>query len=92
MESFGYKSPPGIPFAEIDRPVHGCHSPLDQPVSGDIKEHVRSFLIINTVEKSDSAYRKFIPFILVPFIYKGSNPAQEMAPFILQIIHRAASP
>src|SRR4029077_5981926 len=73
----------GIPFAKIDRSVHGCHSPLDQPVSGDIKEHVRSFLIINTVEKSDSAHRKFIPFILVPFIYKGSDPPQEVAPFIL---------
>src|SRR5450432_3425829 len=84
MKSFGDQSPPVIPFTEINRTVHSAHSALDQPVFGHVKKLICCVLVVDTIEKTDPADRKFISLAFIPLIYKSGNPAHPAAVFIFQ--------
>src|SRR5450631_3226226 len=84
MKSFCYKTPPAVPFAKIDRAIHGPHTVLKQPVFGDIKKGIGRLLLVESVEKTDPADGECVPLRFISFVEEGSNPAEKAAVVVLQ--------
>ena len=53
-------------------------------MTGDIQQHIRRRLVIDTVEKAYPTHRNIIPLGLVFFVDKSSDPADYLAILVLQ--------
>src|SRR5580658_8577088 len=84
IKTFHQQPPPFIPFAEIDRAVHRLHPPLTQPVPGYIQQHIRSFLAVDTVKKTDTTDRNIVSLVPVLLIDKSGDPPDRPVLAILQ--------
>ena len=57
LKTIYQQSPPLVTLAEINGTFHRIHPPFLQPLPATIKQHERSFLIINTLEEPHAPHR-----------------------------------
>jgi hypothetical protein len=84
MKPFYEQSPPVVPFAEVDRTIHGFHPSFLKPFPRCVEEKVGSLLIVDTIEKAYSACGLSITFVSIFFIYKRGYTTYQFTIVVFQ--------